>query len=57
MSGAASRRALEVRILDPRVGREFPLPQYATAGSAGLDLRACIDAPLVAEVSFVSPEA
>ena len=49
MSGAAPRRALEVRILDPRVGREFPLPQYATAGSAGLDLRACIDAPLVLE--------
>ena len=49
MSGAAPRRALEVRILDSRVGREFPLPQYATAGSAGLDLRACIDAPLVLE--------
>lgn len=49
MSGAAPRRALEVRILDPRVGREFPLPQYATAGSAGLDLRACIDAPIVLE--------
>ena len=29
--------------------REFPLPAYATAGSAGLDLRACIDAPLVLE--------
>ena len=49
MSGAAPRRALEVRILDPRVGREFPLPQYATGGSAGLDLRACIDAPLTLE--------
>jgi dUTP pyrophosphatase len=35
-----------VRILDPRLGREFPLPQYATGGSAGLDLRACLDAPL-----------
>ena len=44
----AGRRArrLEVRILDPRIGREFPLPQYATQGSAGVDLRACIDAPL-----------
>jgi dUTP pyrophosphatase len=41
------RRALRVRILDARVGREFPLPAYATAGSAGLDLRACLDAPLV----------
>ena len=42
-----ARRALRVRILDPRLGREFPLPQYATGGSAGLDLRACLDAPLV----------
>jgi dUTP pyrophosphatase len=41
-----ARRALRVRILDPRLGREFPLPQYATGGSAGLDLRACLDAPL-----------
>jgi dUTP pyrophosphatase len=39
-------RTLRVRILDPRLGREFPLPQYATNGSAGMDLRACIDAPL-----------
>jgi dUTP pyrophosphatase len=41
-----SRRSLKVRILDARVGRDFPLPHYATAGSAGLDLRACLDAPL-----------
>ena len=41
-----ARRRLEVRILDPRIGREYPLPQYATQGSAGVDLRACIDAPL-----------
>jgi dUTP pyrophosphatase len=46
---ATSRRALQVRILDPRLGAEFPLPQYATSGSAGLDLRACIDAPLTLE--------
>ena len=43
----AARRALKVRILDPRLGREFPLPAYATAGSAGLDLRACVKAPLI----------
>jgi len=43
------RRALKVRILDPRIGTELPLPAYATAGSAGLDLRACLDAPLVLE--------
>lgn len=37
---------IEVRLLDPRLGREFDLPAYATDGSAGMDLRACIDAPL-----------
>jgi dUTP pyrophosphatase len=46
---ACTRRPLQVRILDARLGAEFPLPQYATAGSAGLDLRACIDAPLKLE--------
>jgi dUTP pyrophosphatase len=45
----AHRRPLKVRILDARIGKEFPLPQYATQGSAGLDLRACIDAPLLLE--------
>ena len=43
---ASSRRSLKVKILDARLGRDFPLPEYATAGSAGLDLRACIDAAL-----------
>jgi dUTP pyrophosphatase len=37
---------LRVRLLDARIGRDYPLPQYATEGSAGLDLRACIDAPV-----------
>ena len=41
----SSRRSLKIKILDARLGHEFPLPCYATAGSAGLDLRACIDAP------------
>ncbi|HLQ12496.1 MAG TPA: dUTP diphosphatase [Steroidobacteraceae bacterium] len=45
----SSRRALQVRILDARIGNEFPLPEYATEGSAGLDLRACIAAPLLLE--------
>ena len=45
-SPVSADRALKVRILDPRIGKEFPLPAYATAGSAGLDLRACLDAPL-----------
>jgi dUTP pyrophosphatase len=40
-------RTVKLRILDPRIGREFPLPQHATSGSAGMDLRACIDAPMV----------
>jgi dUTP pyrophosphatase len=47
--GSAGRRALKVRILDARLGSEFPLPAYATAGSAGLDLRACLTEPLVLE--------
>ncbi len=39
-------RAIELKILDPRLGRDIPLPAYATAGSAGLDLRACLVEPL-----------
>ena len=46
-SGASStRRSLQIRVLDPRIGREYPLPAYATTGSAGIDLRACIDTAL-----------
>ena len=44
-----SLRPLKVRVLDSRLGNEFPLPAYATAGSAGLDLRAMVEAPLVIE--------
>jgi dUTP pyrophosphatase len=36
-------RAIELKILDDRVGTSIPLPDYATEGSAGLDMRACID--------------
>ncbi|WP_264273177.1 dUTP diphosphatase [Duffyella gerundensis] len=36
-------KKIDVKIIDPRVGNEFPLPAYATSGSAGLDLRACLD--------------
>lgn len=36
-----------MKLLDQRLGGEFPLPDYATAGSAGMDLRAMLDAPLV----------
>lgn len=36
-------RSIELKILDPRVGDSIPLPHYATDGSAGMDMRACID--------------
>jgi dUTP pyrophosphatase len=39
-------RHLQIKIIDPRLGDSIPLPNYATPGSAGLDLRACLDAPL-----------
>ena len=42
-----SRHNIQMKILDPRVGKEFPLPEHATAGSAGVDLRACLDKDLV----------
>ena len=38
-------QSVQLRILDSRIGREFPLPRYETRGAAGLDLRACIEAP------------
>lgn len=38
---------IELKVLDPRLGRDFPLPEYATDGAAGLDLRACLDNPLI----------
>ena len=42
-------QVIELKILDERLGREFPLPDYATAGSAGVDLRACVPAALTLE--------
>ncbi len=39
-------QSIELKILDPRVGDSIPLPHYATDGSAGLDMRACIDEAL-----------
>lgn len=41
------KQSVDVKVLDARIGTTFPLPAYATDGSAGLDLRACLDAPLV----------
>ena len=40
---------IQTKILDPRLGDSFPLPTYATAGSAGLDLRAMLQAPMTLE--------
>jgi deoxyuridine 5'-triphosphate nucleotidohydrolase len=40
-------RPIQIKAMDPRLGKEFPLPDYATTGSAGMDLRACLDESLV----------
>lgn len=40
---------IQLRILDPRIGGDFPLPAYATEGSAGMDLRACISTAIALE--------
>ena len=42
-------KEVQLKILNPKVGSEFPLPAYATDGSAGMDLRACLDGPIVVE--------
>ena len=39
-------KPVQLKILDPRLGDEFPLPEYATGGSAGMDLPACVDEAL-----------
>ena len=46
MTAFPGARDVELRILDPRLGRDFPLPDYATPASAGMDLRAMLDAPM-----------
>lgn len=38
--------SIQVKVIDSRLGADFPLPHYATDGAAGMDVRACIDAPL-----------
>ena len=42
-------KKLQVKILDSPIGTDFPLPSYATQGSAGLDLRACLDTKITLE--------
>jgi dUTP pyrophosphatase len=39
-------KSIQLKILDARIGNEYPLPDYATGGSAGIDMRACLDEPL-----------
>ena len=40
-------RKIQVKVLDGRIGKELPMPSYTTDGSAGMDLHACLDEPLV----------
>ncbi|MCF7355377.1 dUTP diphosphatase [Vibrio sp. CK2-1] len=42
-------KKIDLKVLDSRIGKQFPLPAYATEGSAGLDLRACLDEALTVE--------
>lgn len=49
MSSGEGRQRVELKVLDDRIGSEIPLPEAATAGSAGVDLRACIDEALELE--------
>lgn len=41
-----TRKTIQLKVLDPRLGGEIPLPEHATDGSAGMDLRACVDATM-----------
>ena len=38
---------VQVKVMDKRIGNEFPLPDYATGGAAGMDLRACLDESII----------
>ena len=40
-------RSVQIKLIDGRLGRDFPLPESATPGSAGMDIRACVQAPVV----------
>lgn len=46
MSDQFIRNKIKLKILDTRIGNDFPLPNYATQGSAGLDLRACVESTI-----------
>ena len=50
---AVDAAQVQLKILNPKIGNEIPLPTYATEGSAGLDLRACLDQPLTVKANSV----
>ena len=39
-------KKIKLKPIDMRLGREFPIPEYATTGAAGMDIRACMDVPV-----------
>lgn len=47
--GASIQKSIQLKILDLRLGSEIPLPAHATDGSAGMDLRACVDTALLVQ--------
>ena len=47
MTKPAMTTSIQLKILDSRLGNEFEMPNYATDGSAGMDLRACVDEPTI----------
>ncbi len=50
-------KSIQIKLIDPRLGKEFPLPEYATSGSAGVDICACLDESLCLEpgATFLIP--
>lgn len=46
MTDTTTTRRVRIKAIDPRLGKDLPLPEYATGGSAGMDLRACVDETL-----------
>lgn len=47
-------KSIQLKIVNPRIGTTFPIPQYESESAAGVDLRACLDAPLTIEPNAVS---
>ena len=47
-------KKIQIKYIDPRLGKEFAFPEYATSGSAGIDISACIDEPLELEPGATS---